>query len=64
MDQLACEETERDKRLYKEYGRRRETAIREKASKVIQQYKIFRIDPTVLSAKRECVSEAASYAAP
>jgi hypothetical protein len=64
MDQLACKETERDKRLYEEYGRRREAAIGEEAGKAIQQCEIFRREPAVLPTERERMGEAAAQAAP
>jgi hypothetical protein len=64
MDQLACKETERGKRLDKEYGRRREIAISEKAGKTIQQREIFCRELALTPAKCERMSKASTYAAP
>ena len=60
MDQLACKETEWDKRLHQEYGRSRETAISEKAGKTIQQREIFRLKLALLPAECEGMGEASA----
>lgn len=51
MDQLTGKKTERDERLHQEYRRGRKTAIGEKAGNTIQQGKIVRVKPDILSAE-------------
>ncbi|HWQ68747.1 MAG TPA: hypothetical protein VN494_02120 [Patescibacteria group bacterium] len=60
MDQLTGKETERNEGLHQEYRRGRKTTIGEKAGTTIQQGKIFRFEPDVLTAKRKRMDEAAA----